>query len=97
MYYGTKFVRMPDMFLELQEARDNGIFSKVLTKYTKPVLLIIDEWLLIKLNDQEVRNVFEVISKRRKRSSTIICSQYLEECWYDLLGGEGTLADAIMD
>ena len=96
-YYSTKFVRMPDMLLELQEARDNGNFSKVLTKYTKPVLLIIDEWLLIKLNDQEVRNVFEVISKRRKRSSTILCSQYLEESWYDLLGGEGTLADAIMD
>ena len=96
-YYSTKFVRMPDMLLELQAARENGSFPKVITKYTKPVLLIIDEWLLIRLNDQEVRNLFEVISKRRKHSSTIFCSQFLEEGWYDQLGGEGNLADAIMD
>ena len=88
---------MPDMLLELQSAREDGTFVKALSKYTKPVLLIIDEWLLIKLNDQEVRNLFEVISKRRKHSSTIFCSQFLEEGWYDQLGGEGTLADAIMD
>ncbi len=88
---------MPDMLLELQSAREDGTFVKVLAKYTKPVLLIIDEWLLIKLNDQEVRNLFEVISKRRKHSSTIFCSQFLEEDWYDQLGCEGTLADAIMD
>ena len=25
------------------------------------------------------------------------CSQFLEAGWYDQLGGEGTLADAIMD
>ena len=96
-YYSTKFIRMPDMLLELQSAREDGNFSKVLAKYTKPVLLIIDEWLLIKLNEQEARNLFEVISKRRKRSSTIFCSQFLEEGWYNQLGGEETLADAIMD
>jgi DNA replication protein DnaC len=96
-YYSTKFVRMPDMLIELQAAREEGTFSKVIAKYTKPVLLIIDEWLLIRLNDKEVRNLFEVISKRRKHSSTIFCSQFLEAGWYDQLGGEGTLADAIMD
>jgi DNA replication protein DnaC len=88
---------MPDMLIELQAAREDGTFAKVITKYTKPVLLIIDEWLLIRLNDKEVRNLFEVISKRRKHSSTIFCSQFLEAGWYDQLGGEGTLADAIMD
>ena len=97
-YYSTKFVRMPDMLLELQSAREDGTFVKALAKYTKPVLLIIDEWLLIKLNDQEVRNLFEVISKRRKHSSTIFCSQYRESEWYhQICGGESTLADAIMD
>ena len=88
---------MLDMLLEFQSAREDGTFAKVLTKYTKPVLLIIDEWLLIKLNDQEICNLFKVVSKRRKHSSTIFCSQFLEESWYDQLGGEGTLADAIMD
>lgn len=46
----------------------------------------------------ECKNLFEVIHKRRKRSSTIFCSQFREEGWYSKLGGDDNpLADAIMD
>ena len=87
-YYTVRYVRLPDLLLDLQAARDSGTFSTVLKKYTKPVVLIIDEWLLL----------FELIHKRRKRSSTIFCSQFRESEWYQqICGGESTLADAIMD
>lgn len=46
-YYSVKYVRFPDLLIDLQEARDNGRFKDVLKKYTNPVLLILDEWLLI--------------------------------------------------
>ena len=36
--------------------------------------LIIDEWLLLKLTEAEARNLFELIHKRRKKSSTIFFS-----------------------
>ena len=82
----------------LQAARDNGTFSTVLKKYTKPIVLIIDEWLLLKLTEAEARNLFELIHKRRKKSSTIFCSQFRESEWYQqICDGESTLADAIMD
>ena len=97
-YYTVQYVRLPDLLLDLQAARDNGNFPAVLKKYTKPVLLIIDEWLLLKLTEPEARNLFELIHKRRKKSSTIFCSQFREEEWYQqICGGESTLADAIMD
>ena len=97
-YYSVKYVRLPDLLLELQEARGNGCFQIVLKKYTKPVLLIIDEWLLLKLSEAEARNLFELIHKRRKKSSTIFCSQVEEKDWYSqICNGENTLADAIMD
>ena len=97
-YYTVLYVRLPDLLLDLQAARDNGDFPAVLKKYTKPVLLIIDEWLLLKLTEPEARNLFELIHKRRKKSSTIFCSQFREEEWYQqICGGESTLADAIMD
>ena len=48
-YYSVRYVRLPDLLLDLQAARDNGTFSTVLKKYTKPIVLIIDEWLLLKL------------------------------------------------
>ena len=97
-YYTVKYVRLPDMLLDLQVARDSGDFASALKKYTKPVLLIIDEWLLLKLTESEARNLFELIHKRRKKSSTIFCSQFRESEWYQqICSGESTLADAIMD
>ena len=61
-------------------------------------LLILDEWLLLKLTEAEARNLFELIHKRRKKSSTIFCSQFRESEWYQqICDGESTLADAIMD
>lgn len=36
-------VRLSDLLLDLQAARDSGTFASVLKKYIKPVLLIIDE------------------------------------------------------
>ena len=65
-YYSVRYVRLPDLLLDLQAARDNGTFSNVLKKYTKPIVLILDEWLLLKLTEAEARNLFELIHKRRK-------------------------------
>ena len=97
-YFTVKYVRLPDLLVDLQAARDEGNFANVLKKYTKPTLLILDEWLLIRLNEAEARNLFELIHKRRKKASTIFCSQFREEEWYDrLCNAEKTLADAIMD
>ena len=51
-----------------------------------------------KLNESESKNLFELIHKRRKKSSTIFCPQFREEGWYERLGGDDTPpADAIMD
>ena len=59
------------------------------TKYIRlPDLLI----------DLEQRDIFELLHRRRKKSSTIFCSQYEFEEWYDQLGGDDSpLADAIID
>lgn len=48
-YYSVKYVRLPYLLLDLQSSRGNGTFAVVMKKYTKPVPLSIDEWLLLKL------------------------------------------------
>ena len=97
-YFTVKYVRLPDLLLDLEAAKNDGYYQRTLEKYTKPTLLILDEWLLMKLNESESKHVFELIHKRRKRSSTIFCSQFREEGWYERLGGDDNpLADAIMD
>lgn len=70
----------------------------MLAKYANPVLLIIDEWLLLKPSPNEQKDIFELLHRRRRRSSTIFCSQYRSDGWYDQLGGtDSPLADAILD
>ena len=96
-YFIVKYVRLPKLLLNLQAARDSGAFSIVLKKNTKPVLLIIDEWLLLKLTESETRNLFELIHKRRRKPSTIFCSQFREREWYQqICNGKSTLAYSIM-
>ena len=97
-YYNTKYVRLPDLLIELEMSRNEGTYKKVMAKYANPLLLIIDEWLLLKPTDNEQKDIFELLHRRRKKSSTIFCSQYLQEGWYEQLGGESSpLADAILD
>ena len=54
--------------------------------------------LLLKPTDSEQRDIFELLHRRRKKSSTIFCSQHEFEEWYDQLSGDdSSLADAIID
>ena len=54
--------------------------------------------LLLKPTDSEQRDIFELLHRRRRKSSTIFCSQYEFEEWYDQLGDDASpLADAIID
>ena len=59
-------------------------------------LLILDEWLLAPLSNTEARDLLEIIEARHKNTSTIFCSQFSPEGWYEKIG-EGTIADAILD
>ena len=97
-YYSTKYVRMPDLFLDLKMARENNTYKKTMGKYANPILLILDEWLLIKPNEEQQQDILELLHRRRKKSSTIFCSQYMQDGWYEQLGGDASpLADAILD
>ena len=97
-YYNTKYVRLPDLLMDLEIGRKDGNYRKVMAKYANPVVLILDEWLLLKPTDVEQKDIFELLHRRRKKSSTIFCSQYVFEEWYDQLGGDDSpLADAIID
>lgn len=96
-YYNTRYVRVPDLLMDLDIARTEGNYRKVMAKYSNPVLLILDEWMLLKPTDTEQKDIFELLHRRHKKSSTIFCSQYVFEEWYDQLGGEDSpLADAII-
>jgi len=97
-HYNTKYARLPDMLIDLEMARTDGSYKKVMAKYANPLVLILDEWLLLKPSETEQRDIFELLHRRRKKSTTIFCSQYERSEWYDQLDGAASpLADAIID
>lgn len=96
--FKTKYIRLPDLLLDLEIARTENNYRKVLMKYANPRLLILDEWLLLKPTETEQHDILELLHARRKTSSTIFCSQYHDSGWYDQLGGDDSpLGVAILD
>lgn len=86
---------MLDLLMDFDIARAEGNYRKVMEKYSNPVLLILDEWMLLKLTETEQKDIFELLHRRRKKSAITFCSQYVFNEWYDQLGGEASsLADA---
>jgi len=51
--FKTKYIRLPDLLLDLEIAWTENNYRKVLTKYANPRLLILDEWLLLKPTETE--------------------------------------------
>ena len=92
----VRYVRLPELLVELAIARANGTYRKVIQQYKKPALLIIDEWLLYPLKETEARDLLEIAEGRYKKASTIFCSQFDVPGWRDKIG-DPILADAICD
>lgn len=93
----TRYIRTPDLFMLRDEASltQQGI-PKLLKKFSSYKLLILDEWLLDDLSDEEQHFLLELIERRHDCSSTIFCTQYKKEDWHSRLGG-GVHTDAMMD
>ena len=75
-FMSVKYVRLPELLVELSIARNNGTFLKAMQQFKKPALLIIDEWLLYPLKETEARDLLEIAEARYKKASTIFCSQF---------------------
>ena len=95
-FYTVKYLRLPDLLVELAIARGDGTYRTVMKHYKTVKLLIIDEWLLFPLKESEARDLLEIVEARNRRASTIFCSQFDVAGWY-LKIGEPTVAEAVCD
>jgi len=95
-FFAVKYVRLPDLLSDLAIARVNNIYPKIIKQYTQAKLLILDEWLLFPLKQEEGRDLLEIIEARHNQGSTIFCSQFDADVWYTKIG-EPILAEAICD
>lgn len=95
-FYAVRYIRLPDLLVELAMARSDGTYREYMKKLKKVKLLILDEWLLYPLKEGEARDVLELVEARSKVASTVFCSQFDLAGWHEHLY-DPTLADAICD
>ena len=95
-FLSVKYIRLPELLVELSIARNNGTFPRAIQQFKKPALLIIDEWLLYPLKETDARDLLEIVETRYKKASTVFCSQFDIPGWRDKIG-DPIMADAICD
>ncbi len=74
----------------------DGSYTRLLARLARIDVLVIDDWGLAPLRDQDRRDLLEIFEDRYGARSTILTSQLPVEHWHDHLG-EATVADAICD
>ncbi len=94
-YTSVKY-RSTRLFGELEIAKADGSYFKVLGRLAKMDLLIIDDWAVDPLTEDERGHFLEVMEDRYGLKATLITSQYPVSKWHDRIG-EPTMADAILD
>lgn len=100
----VRYIRMPELLDALNIAKNTGELQKLLKAYRKVDLLIIDEWLIRRLTPEESYDLLEIMESRcgqEPNRSTILCTQYDADGWYQRIDpshdGESTISDAILD
>jgi len=94
--YRVKYYRIPELLLEMEDAKSQGMYLKFMASLKKVGLLILDDIGLKSYTTQESRDILEIAESRYNRSSTILSAQVEHSKWYDLFA-DPTIADAIMD
>ena len=67
-----------------------------MTTSKKISVLVVDDWGLAQLTDQERRDFLDILEDREGSGSTIVASQLPVRTWFEVIG-DPTIADAILD
>lgn len=94
--FTTLYLRLPRFLQDLTIAKADGRYGKLMTTLSKTDLLLMDDFGLAPLRDEQRHDLLEVIEDRHGRRATMVTSQLPLEHWHEAIG-DPTLADAILD
>ena len=94
--YSALYFRLPRLLQQLDIAKGDGRYGKLLKSFAKTNLLVIDDWGLKKLIKEQSHDLLEIFEDRHCLKSMLITSQLPVDHWHEIIGNP-TLADAILD
>lgn len=90
------YTRLPRLLDDLEIARGDGRYLKLLKQLARVDVLVLDDWGLTKLKTLQLRDLLELLDERHQTRSTIATSQLPISHWHETMT-DPTLADAILD
>lgn len=94
--FSVIYRRLPRLLHELQLARGDGSWPRLLSRWAKTDVLIIDDWGIIPLVTQSRSDLLEIIEDRHGERSTVIAAQLPLTEWHKYIG-DPAIADATLD
>ena len=94
--YTVKYYRVPELLLDLAEAKSDNKYHKFLRLFEKYRLLILDDFGVKIYDQEECRDLLELAEHRYNKASTIYINQLPVDKWYELFI-DPTTADAFLD
>ena len=94
--FSVYFERSSRLFQELSIARADGRYRKLLSTIAGKDLLVIDDFGLFPLTEEQQQDLMELVEDRYARKSILITAQLPVDHWHGVIG-EPTTSDAILD
>lgn len=94
--FSALYLRMTKLFEDMSLAKGDGRYLKLLASFAKVDLLVLDDFGLMPLNQEQRHDFLEIIEDRHNLKSTLVTSQLPIVNWHEQIG-DPTLADAILD
>lgn len=94
--YQILYTRAPALFRDIAAARTDGTWRNMLSRLARVDVLIVDDWVMAPMSDNERRDFWEICEDRYQLRSTILTSQIPVDRWHSQIG-DPTLADGILD
>lgn len=94
--YRVEYFNTTKLFSRLKLAKADGSYLKELARIQRHNLIILDDFGLQPLDNQNRIALLEIIEDRHNNGSVIVTSQIPVSGWYETIG-EKTIADAILD
>lgn len=94
--YKVYYANIGKLFSRLKMGKADGSYLREISKIERQDLLIIDDFGLVPIDNQNRAALMEIVEDRHKKASMIITSQLPVNCWHEVIG-EKTIADAILD
>jgi len=91
------FTNTIDMINRLSEAMRKGTLNQALKAYSSPELLILDELGYLPIDQLGADLLFQVISARYERASTVITSNKAYRQWAKIFNNDSALTSAVLD